>query len=114
MKYESFQGMIESLVKENIEITIKYDEENLQVYYDLNTGMKSHLHVWYNQSNASCVYHGRYATGLVADYEHLLWCVKSCLSGRDFMNSYWCELLQKHNMLKVKTETITTTTVSYS
>lgn len=108
MLYSCFQDMIENLIKEGIEVTIKYDKEKSQVYYDLNTGMKSHLHIWYDRSNDSCVYEGRYSVGMVADYEHLLWCAKNCLHGRDFMNLSWCELLQKEGILKVNKVTTTT------
>ena len=34
MKYSCFQDMIETLLKEGIEVTMKYNKEKSQVYYE--------------------------------------------------------------------------------
>lgn len=107
----TFDEMIDKLLDNGIEITLK--KQDGVVWYDLNTGMKSHL--WIAKSpdpggDETAIAKGRYGCkGSIDTWSDLLFEVKGCLHGRDFMHSAWKELLVKEDMLEV----ITTTTVRY-
>lgn len=109
----TFEEMIYKLLDNGIEITLK--KQDGVVWYDLNTGMKSHL--WIAKSpnpggDETAISQGRYDhKGSIDTWSDLLWEVKGCLHGRDFMAGSWQDLLVAEGMLKV-TKT-TTTTVNY-
>lgn len=107
MTKEEFDSIITRLVVEHgIEITIKNSLCGL--VYDLNTGMKSHLHVWYAEGQAH--YAGRYDTnGTFDDWYELLRVVKGCMYGRNFGDCDWLNLLEQEGLLTKKV----TTVVSY-
>ena len=109
----TFEEMIDKLLDNDIEITLK--KENGVVWYDLNTGMKSHL--WISKSpnpggDETAISQGRYEhRGSIDTWSDLLDEVKGCLHGRDFMSADWQDLLVKEGRLTVKTKT--TTTITY-
>lgn len=107
MTHEEFDSIITRLVVEHgIEITIKNSLHGL--IYNLNTSMKSHLHVWYADGKAH--YSGRYYTqGTFDDWYELLCAVKDCMYGRNFGDSSWLILLEQEGLLTKKV----TTVVSY-
>jgi hypothetical protein len=107
MTREEFDSIITRLVVDDgIEITIKNSPFGL--VYDLNTGMKSHLHIWYADGQAH--YSGRYDTqGTFDDWRELLYAVKGCMYGRNFGDSDWLILLEQEGLLTKKV----TTVVSY-
>lgn len=106
MTYNDFQDVIERLVTEhNIQITLR---NNDGIVYDLNTGMKSHLHIWYADGQAH--YSGRYdVEGIFYDFKDLLYAVKGCMYGRNFGDCDWLILLEQEGLLTKKV----TTVVSY-
>ena len=97
---QSLTEIIEKLVKNGIQVTTTYNEVKDCVIYDLNTGMKSHCHLrWDNEKN-SIVADMRYDKSEYIDtYSDVLWAVKSCLQGRDYMGSAWESLLLKEGLL---------------
>lgn len=107
----TFDEMIDKLLDNGIEITLK--KENGVVWYDLNTGMKSHL--WIAKSpnpggDETGITQGRYEhKGSFDTWYDLLWEVRGCMHGRDFMHSAWRDLLVKEGVLKV----IASTAVRY-
>lgn len=101
-------NVIDKLLDEGIEITLK--KENGIIKYDLNTGMKSGM-IISDGGYDTIRCEGRYERDTIVDtYRAVLWEVKLCLCGRDFMNYYWEKLLIKEGLL---TKTITTQ-VSYA
>jgi len=113
MTHEEFNSIIYRLVVDHsIQITLRKNFssiiENAGVLYDLNTGMKSHLHIWYADGEAH--YSGRYDTqGTFDDWYELLCAVKGCMHGRNFGDSNWLMLLEQEGFLTKKV----TTVVSY-
>lgn len=113
MTKEEFDSIIAMLVVDHgIQITLRKNfslsTENVRMIYDLNTGMKSHLHIWYADGKAH--YSGRYDTqGTFEDWYELLWVVKGCMYGRNFGDCDWLNLLEQEGLLTKKV----TTVVSY-
>jgi hypothetical protein len=106
----TFEEMIDKMLDNGIEITLK--KENGVVWYDLNTGAKSHL--WVAKSpnpggDETAISQGRYGhKGSINTWSDLMWEVKDCLCGRDYMATNWEGLLAKEGILKVHTKTTTT------
>jgi hypothetical protein len=107
MTKEEFDSIIVRLVVDHgIEITIKNSLFGL--VFDLNTGMKSGLIVWY--ANGEAHYAGRYDTqGTFDDWYELLCAVKGCMYGGSYGDSNWLILLEQEGLLTKKV----TTVVSY-
>jgi len=84
------KNLIEIMLKEGLTFSISQSE--LGVYLDLNTGMKSHAHLYYE--NSKYVLHMRYASSPKVEtlYDLGYW-ICSCLCGRDFMNSAWASVV---------------------
>lgn len=103
-----FDAIIEQLLQDGIEITLRWD--NGRIIYDLNTGMKSHLYIAWDSVEDAIRCWGRYGHESTVDsFQSLLWKVKGCMHGRDFANAAWIDLLVKHGILKATV----TTTVTY-
>lgn len=71
-----------------------------EVFYDLNTGMKSHFHIhFYNDRNGSVKtitrYNGERMTN-VYSIEDLIFMVRDCMCGRDFYNYEWDAVFKKY------------------
>ena len=97
---QALNEIIEKLVKNGIQVTMTYNEVKDCVIYDLNTGMKSHCHLmWDNGANSVVAYMRYDESRYVDDYSDVLWAVKSCLQGRDYMSSAWESLLLKEGLL---------------
>lgn len=113
MTKEEFDSIIASLVVDHgIQITLRksfsLSAENVRMLYDLNTGMKSHLYIWYTDGQAH--YSGRYDTqGTFDDWYELLCAVKGCMYGGNYGDSDWLILLEQEGLLTKKV----TTVVSY-
>ena len=92
----TFQEIISRLLDEKISITL-FKEDNV-VWYDLNTGMKSHLHI---ADDGEFKYKGRYnKEGKFETFDDLLSIVSGCRYGRDFANANWMDLLVKEEVLE--------------
>jgi hypothetical protein len=97
----TFQKIISRLLDEKITITI-FKEDGL-IWYDLNTGMKSHLYI---ADDGEFKYKGRYdKEGEFETFEDLLSIVSGCRYGRDFANEDWMNLLVKEELLEKVVET---------
>jgi hypothetical protein len=108
----TFEEMIAKLLDNGIEIVLK--KQDGVVWYDLQTGMKSELLIAKspNHGDETAISKGRYGhEGSIDTWDDLMYEVKNCLHGRDFMSSAWQDLLVKEGYLTVKTTT--TTTVTY-
>lgn len=93
MTQTEFQQMLVDLMKQGLEIKmfIRADE----LWFDLCTGMKSHLHLSYCESIQAARYKARYdKTGIVTDMDDLLDEVRQCNYGRDFSNPVWFHILK--------------------
>lgn len=103
MTYNDFQDIIERLVTEhNIQITLR---NNDGIIYDLNTGMKSGLIIWYADGEAH--YSGRYDTqGTFYGWSDLLYAVNGCMYGGNYGDSMWLELLEQEGLLTKKITTV--------
>jgi hypothetical protein len=97
----TFQEIISRLLDEKIKITI-FKEDGL-IWYDLNTGMKSHLYI---ADDGEFKYKGRYdKEGEFETFGELLRIVSGCRHGRDFANEDWMNLLVKEELLEKVVET---------
>ena len=109
----TFDEMIAKLLDNGIEIVLK--KQDGVVWYDLQTMMKSDLLIAKSPNpggDETAISKGRYGhEGSIDTWEGLMFEVKRCLHGRDFMSSAWQDLLVKEGYLTVKTTT--TTTVTY-
>lgn len=112
----NFPPHIEDLVKQGIEITVKFSDD-YGIYFDLNTRTKSHVHLVYNEKSEHDDRIPIYTAYMrydkedgIRDYSDILYCVKYSMCGRDFIAPEWEEILVKEEILKVKY----TTTKSYS
>lgn len=100
-------NIVESLVKEGIEVTLQWDEDKKAIRYDLNTGMKSHCHLV--EVNDTVIAEMRYGkTAIIEDYQDVLSEVKGCMCGRDYLNSSWLTLLLREGLMRSETKTQTT------
>ena len=75
-------------------LAFKIGRSEYGIYLDLNTGMKSHLHLYYegeSYTNAGTyIARMRYdEEQVVNDLSDVLYCIKSCKHGRDFMHQGW-------------------------
>lgn len=95
-------------------VTVEYDKESDQLYYDLNTGAESGLRL-YEDLHVS----GRYDyineqyredEELECVLRALYWMFDSCLCGRDYCNSSWKEIGVQLGILEKVVETHTTVT----
>lgn len=105
----TFEEMIDKLLDNGIQITLhKIDGI---IWYDLNTGMKSHL--WIAKSpfvggDETAIYQGRYdRRGSIDTWRDLMYTAKACLHGNQYMYHAWSNLLQKEDVLKATTTTAT-------
>lgn len=88
------------------ELTVRKDREGV-TYIDLNTGMKSYLHlycldgVWYLQD--------RYSWWSDVDsWDTILDAAKDCLHGREYMHPAWQKILEEDGYIRVETRTVET------
>lgn len=105
-----FQEMIEELAMRSIEITIM--KVNEYIWYNLNTGMKSHL--WIRSDNSgSKYYEARYnKSGCFNDLDELYQIAKECLCGRDYLHHAWQKILVEEGLISVQYNT--TRSVSFN
>lgn len=105
--------IIEYLVNKGIDITISKSKD-YGIYYDLNTGMKSHAHMVFVGMDDCIKIYMRYGEQDSVDLidktldeaiEDLCYIVKGCLHGRDFMSSNWADLLVELGILTKHVET---------
>lgn len=102
----SLQELILELVKNGIEITLEWDKTRELVVHNLNTGMKSHCHLV--EKDGKVMAEMRYdKTAVVEDYDDVLWVVKNCMCGRDYLSGSWLALLLKEGVIKAVTTTET-------
>lgn len=108
---EKFQEIIDKLLDNKIEITLS--RRDGKTIYDLNLQAKSHLHLYFNESDSEIHYEGRYDDkGIVDDYRDVLHVAKDYYNYRGFASSLWMDLFVKEGMLTKKVET--KTVVSYT
>ena len=108
--------IIEYFVDKGIEITID-KHEDYWIYYDLNTGMKSHAHMVFVGMDDYIKVYMRYGEHdsvdlinktLEESIEDLCHIGKGCLHGRDFISSNWADLLVELGLLTKHVETVVT------
>ena len=93
MTKTEFQEMLVDLMRKGLHIHM-FMEKGL-LWFDLNTGMKSHLHIKYNEDLQITEYRARYdATGVITDWDDLMIVVRECDHGRGFANIAWFDILQ--------------------
>lgn len=99
-------NIIEYFVNKGIHITIDKSED-YGIYYDLNTGMKSHAHMVFH-ANFIKIYmrYGEHNSVDITDkssldevIEEICYIVKGCMYGRDFLNGAWEKLLIEKDIL---------------
>ena len=93
MTKTEFQEMLVDLMRKGLRINM-FMEEGV-IWFDLNTGMKSHLHIKYDDARQTAEYRARYdTTGVITDWDDLMIVVRECDHGRGFANSTWFDILQ--------------------
>ncbi len=108
--------VVKELVKLGVTgISLHFDDNSNQFYYDLNTRAKSHLH-FYDDFHVEGRYDHWNMIEKDQDIEDILsdlfYEFKGCIHGRDFYNTDWMEVGVKLGLVEKKVET--TTTVSYN
>ena len=96
----SFQEMIEELVHRGIEVTLM--KVNEHIWYNLNTGMKSHL--WIRPGSFGVnFYEARYdESGTFTDLDELFQIAKNCMHGRDYLHHGWQKVLVEEGLITVQ------------
>lgn len=90
MTPEYFKQLMERLMQLGLHITMFM--ENGTVWFDLNTGMKSQLHVRYDENNQILLFKTRYnESGTIEDWNDLIYVARRCMCGRDFT---WFDILK--------------------
>lgn len=88
-----FQELLVALMRKGLHIDMFMEKGVL--WFNLNTGMKSHLHVKYNEDLQRAEYRARYDTrGVITDWDDLMIVVRECDHGRGFANSTWFDILK--------------------
>lgn len=89
------QEIIEEIVKSGVEVTIGYNRQKERAYYDLNTQMKSHLHI-YEDNSDNIIVEGRYDyIAHVDDLSDVMYQIKYCNHGRGFYNPQYQNLFDR-------------------
>ena len=93
MTQNEFQQMLVGLMTKGLRIEMFIEDG--KSWFDMATGMKSHLHLTYNEPAQTTEYRGRYdVKGTITDTEDLMLAVRDCLCGRDFMSYVWADILK--------------------
>lgn len=93
MTSNDFQQMLVDLMRQGLYIEMFMVDGVL--WFNMNTGMKSHLHLTYNEKEGFAEYRGRYdATGVITSMDDLESVVRGCNYGRGFCNSAWYVILK--------------------
>lgn len=80
--------LIALMLKEGLTFSIARGADVDGIYLDLNTGMKSHAHLYYE--NDKYILRMRYGTeGVVETLGDVAYWIHDCMQGRDFMNGAW-------------------------
>lgn len=93
MTSNEFYKILSDLLNRGLEITL-FAEDKV-IWHNLNTGMKSHLYIRFEESKQCIVYRARYdETGVITDWEDLMTVVRGCDYGRGFANHVWQDILK--------------------
>lgn len=93
MTCTEFQQLLVDLMQKGLEIKMFMEQDTL--WFDLNTGMKSHLHITFDEGAECARYRARYdETGTIEDWDDLMIVVRDCDHGRGFANYAWHEILK--------------------
>ena len=86
--------IIDKLVRNGIVMEISYNKDLDTIVYDLNTGMKSHCHLYEKDGfiEASMRYDKKV---VIKNYEDLIYEVLGCLHGRTYLSLNWYDLFKK-------------------
>ena len=86
------KNLIQSMLKEGLVFHLGSNNEG--IYLDLQTGMKSHAYLYYE--NDKYLLRMRYNNeATVETLEDIAYWIKDCLQGRDFMNGSWAGIVDK-------------------
>lgn len=92
MTSTEFQNILVGFMRQGLQIEMYMRGDT--VWFDLSTGMKSELHIAYNEEQQAINYKGRYGlTGTANTEEQLLDVVRDCEHGRGFANSVWYTII---------------------
>lgn len=98
MTKQEFDDMLLKLMQTGLSISMQVDDD--VVWYDLNTNMKSYLHVWWDEKLGVTRYEARYGkSGVVKDMQDLLNTASDCICGRDYMSTRWKYILENRETL---------------
>lgn len=92
MTKEEFEAMLTAVLASGV--TLNVFMRDGVVVYDMNTGMKSHLHVSWVEG--VCTVEGRYGhEAVITNLEDLVCEVQQCRQGREYYNASWSALLTR-------------------
>lgn len=95
------ETVINTCVDNNIEVIIKKNQLG-EIVYDLDVRAKSGLAV--TPSGESLICYGRYNLVKKVDtLEELLFQIKGCLYGRNYINEHWLKILEKEKIVVIET-----------
>ncbi len=90
MNTQEFNELLNQVLDLGVDISMSKSKETGNVWYDMNTGMKSSLFI--SLQNEVCVFKGRYDVyGTIEDFDDLKYQVSQCQYGRDFGNPIWLD-----------------------
>jgi hypothetical protein len=96
MTTDEFNDIINSVL--DIGITVLLNKHNGIIWYDVDTGMKSHLEL--ALIDGKCTARGRYnRISIINNFEELCVEVSLCRYGKDFGNLTWIEYLRENKYL---------------
>jgi len=80
------------LISQGLELSFSRDAEQ-RVYLNLNTGMKSHCWLYFEDGSYVC--RMRYdEVQEVKTLSDILYCIKNCKHRKDFMHSVWADIIE--------------------
>ena len=100
---EDFNALIYKMMEKDVNVSLLLIGDD--IWYDLNTGMKSILYITPHEDN-TIRYADRYNSGVVGTtWPAILMLAKQCLYGRDYMHSAWQAILIEEGLIKLETTT---------
>lgn len=100
--------VVAAAVFRGVSVTLETNVSTGELFYNMNTGAKSHMHIFVRDEKV--IAEMRYGDKEeINDFDDLLYAVKRCMHGRDYMNSEWVSILINEGVL----ERVETVQVSY-
>lgn len=90
-------AFIEPLIRIGVQVTINYCHQTDEIWIDLNTGAKSHCHLYF-EGHTIIAYRRYDRVDLVESLDHLVKMVHECAHRRSFFDTYWLKVFEEFGL----------------